>query len=81
MKLDNCQILQKLLNSLIRFKALQQLSLKSCVSLSSLPPQIRKLTSLRNLSTYYVGKERGFLLEELGPLKLKESLHIMHWRN
>lgn len=36
------------------------------------------MTSLKNLSTYYFGKERWFLLEELGPLKLKKGIHIKH---
>uniref|UniRef100_A0A0R0EV89 Uncharacterized protein n=1 Tax=Glycine max TaxID=3847 RepID=A0A0R0EV89_SOYBN len=84
LKLDYCESLQKLLqklpNSLVRLKALQQLSLNKCFSLSSLPPQMGKLTSLRSLTMYIVGKERGFLLEELGPLKLKGDFHIKHWK-
>jgi len=79
LKLDYCESLQKLPNSLVRLKALQQLSLNKCFSLSSLPPQMGKLTSLRSLTMYIVGKERGFLLEELGPLKLKGDFHIKHW--
>ncbi|TKY45757.1 Disease resistance protein RGA2 [Spatholobus suberectus] len=48
------------------------------MSLSSLPPQIGKLTSLRILSMYFVGKKRGFHLAEMGPLKLKGDLEINH---
>ncbi|KAK7307199.1 hypothetical protein VNO77_40035 [Canavalia gladiata] len=76
LKLDYCVDLVKLPNSLIRLKALQHLSLNDCISLSSLPPEIGKLSSLRNLSMYIVGKERGFLLAELGQLNLKGDLHI-----
>ncbi|RDX85404.1 putative disease resistance protein RGA4, partial [Mucuna pruriens] len=78
LNLDNCRLLQKLPNSLIRLKAMQKLSLFGCSSLSSLPPQIGKLTSLWSLTTYFVGKERGFLLTELGSLKLKGDLSILH---
>ncbi|KAH1264397.1 Disease resistance protein RGA2 [Glycine max] len=78
LKLDHCRSLQMLPNSLIILKYLQQLSLKDCYKLSSLPPQIAKLTSLRSLTKYFVGKERGFLLVELGALKLKGDLEIKH---
>nr|KYP56414.1 Putative disease resistance protein RGA3 [Cajanus cajan] len=78
LKLDYCQRLQQLPNRLIHLKALLQLSLRGCVNLSSLPSQIGRLTSLKNLSTYIVGKERGLLLEELGQLKLRGNLHIKH---
>ena len=63
---------------MVRLKALQELSLRNCRSLSRLSPYVGKLSFLRNLSTYLVGEERGFLLEELGPLKLKRDLHIKH---
>ncbi|KAJ1397017.1 Virus X resistance protein-like, coiled-coil domain [Sesbania bispinosa] len=69
---------EKLPDNLVRLKALQHLSLEACDSLSSLPPQIGKLTSLRTLSIYVVGKKRGFLLAELGQLNLKGELHIKH---
>ncbi|KAL9328097.1 hypothetical protein ACSQ67_003100 [Phaseolus vulgaris] len=78
LKLDYCFSLKKLPDSLVRLKALQELSLKNCRSLSRLPPYIGKLNSLRSLSMYLVGEERGFLLAELGPLKLKRDLDIKH---
>ncbi|QCD90575.1 disease resistance protein RPM1 [Vigna unguiculata] len=78
LKLDYCQRLQKLPDSLVRLKALQQLSLKVCRSLSRLPPYIGKLNSLRSLSMYFVGEQKGFLLAELGLLKLKRDLEIKH---
>ncbi|XP_020216607.1 putative disease resistance protein RGA3 isoform X2 [Cajanus cajan] len=78
LKLDHCYRLQKLPNNLIQLKALQLLSLNDCRKLSSLPPRIGKLSSLRILTTYIVGEEKGFLLEELGPLKLKGDLHMKH---
>jgi len=76
LKLDLCFYLQKLPDGLTRLKALQHLSLIGCRSLSSLPPQIGKLTSLKTLSKYIVGNKSGFLLEELGQLNLKGQLHI-----
>jgi hypothetical protein len=39
---------------------------------------IRKLTSLKTLTLYIVGKKKGFLLEELGQLNLKGDLYIRH---
>ncbi|KAL5123316.1 putative disease resistance protein RGA4 [Glycine soja] len=48
LKLNNCRSLQKFHNSLICLKALQQLFVKDCYSLTSLPPQIEKLTSLKD---------------------------------
>jgi len=78
LKLDYCYELEKLPDSLVRLKALQQLSLEGCLSLSVLAPHVGKLSSLRNLSKYIVGEERGFLLAELGSLKLKRELHIEH---
>lgn len=78
LKLDYCIYLEKLPNSLIRLKSLQQLSLEGCNSLTCLPPHIRKLSFLRILSKFFVGKERGFHLTELGQLKLKGYLCIKH---
>ncbi|QCD90573.1 disease resistance protein RPM1 [Vigna unguiculata] len=78
LKLDYCQSLQKLPDGLVRLKALQQLSLKVCRSLSTLPPYIGKVNSLRSLSMYFVGEQKGFLLSELGLLKLKRDLEIKH---
>ncbi|XP_014512377.1 disease resistance protein RGA2-like isoform X1 [Vigna radiata var. radiata] len=78
LKLDYCYTFKKLPDSLVRLKALQQLSLKDCKLLSRLAPYIGKLTSLRNLSMYLVGEGRGFLLAELGPLKLKGCIDIKH---
>ncbi|KAG5079726.1 hypothetical protein JHK86_003791 [Glycine max] len=56
LKLNNCRSLQKFHNSLICLKALQQLFVKDCYSLTSLPPQIEKLTSLKdfNISLKYL---------------------------
>ncbi|KAL3032847.1 hypothetical protein AAZX31_02G105000 [Glycine max] len=82
--------LGKLLSSIGHLKHLRYLnlcesffesleSLYNCICLQKfLPLQIRKLTSLRSLTTYFVGKEKGFFLEELGALKLKGDLHIEH---
>eukprot|EP00256_Glycine_max_P045444 XP_006597652.2 LOW QUALITY PROTEIN: disease resistance protein RGA2 [Glycine max] len=81
LKLDRCSRLKMLPNSLICLKALRQLSFNDCQELSSLPPQIGMLTSLRILTKFFVGKERGFRLEELGPLKLKGDLDIKHLGN
>ncbi|KAG5005794.1 hypothetical protein JHK82_023775 [Glycine max] len=81
LKLDRCSRLKMLPNSLVCLKALQQLSFNGCPELSRLPPRIGKLTSLRILPKFFVGKERGFRLEELGPLKLKGDLDIKHLEN
>ncbi|KAG4956433.1 hypothetical protein JHK85_042813 [Glycine max] len=81
LKLDRCRRLKMLPNSLICLKALQQLSFNGCQELSRLPPQIGKLTSLRILTKFFVGKERGFCLEELGSQKLKGDLDIKHLGN
>jgi len=78
LKLDYCKHLEKLPNSLIDFKFLQKLSFKDCHKLLSLPPQMGKLTSLRSLTSYFVGNQRGFLLAELGGMKLKEDLDMKH---
>jgi len=64
-------MLIKLPKNLIRLKALQHLSLYNCLSLSSLPPNIGKMTSLKNLSMYVVGWGSGYLLSELGKLNFK----------
>ncbi|GAU47642.1 hypothetical protein TSUD_238610 [Trifolium subterraneum] len=76
--LDYCQYLQKLPNNLVCLKALIRLSLRGCRSLSSLPPHIGKMNSLRTLSMYVVGKEKGLLLAELQQLNLKGDLYIKH---
>ncbi|QCE15056.1 disease resistance protein RPM1 [Vigna unguiculata] len=78
LKLDYCKHLRKLPDNLVGLKGLQQLSLKGCFSLSRLPPHVGNLTSLRILNMYIVGKQRGSLLAELGPLKLKGDLLIKH---
>ncbi|KAK7334619.1 hypothetical protein VNO80_26379 [Phaseolus coccineus] len=78
LKFDYCKHLQKLPNSLIDLKSLKKLSFKGCHKLSSLPPHMGKLTSLRSLTSYVVGNERGFLLAELGGMKLKEDLDMKH---
>ncbi|QCE05859.1 disease resistance protein RPM1 [Vigna unguiculata] len=78
LKLDYCYTFQKLPDNLVRLKSLQQLSLKDCKLLSRLAPHMGKLTSLRNLSMYLVRDGRGFLLSELGPLKLKGCIDIEH---
>jgi len=78
LKLDYCKHLQKLPNSLIDLKSLEKLSFKGSPKLSSLPPHMGKLTSLKGLTSYVVGNERGFLLEELGGMKLKEYLNMKH---
>ncbi|KAK7367921.1 hypothetical protein VNO80_09941 [Phaseolus coccineus] len=78
LKLDYCKHLQKLPNSLIYLKSLEKLSFKGCRKLSSLPPNMGMLTSLRSLTSYIVGNERGFLLAELGGMKLKEDLDMKH---
>ncbi|KAK7367922.1 hypothetical protein VNO80_09942 [Phaseolus coccineus] len=78
LKLDYCKHLQKLPKSLVDLKSLLKLSFKGCHKLSSLPPHMGKLTSLRSLTSYFVGHEKWFLLAELGGMKLKGDLEIKH---
>ncbi|KAI5437148.1 hypothetical protein KIW84_023321 [Lathyrus oleraceus] len=78
LKLDYCFRLERLPDRLVQLKALQHLSLKDCYSLLSLPPHIRKLASLQTLTMYVVGKEKGFLLAELGQMNLIGDLSISH---
>ncbi|KAI5381667.1 hypothetical protein KIW84_023344 [Lathyrus oleraceus] len=78
LKLDDCESLQRLPYGLVQLKSLQHLSLEDCYSLSSLPPHIGMLPSLKTLTMYVVGKKKGFLLAELGQMKLKGSLCIKH---
>eukprot|EP00256_Glycine_max_P067080 XP_025981675.1 putative disease resistance protein RGA3 [Glycine max] len=81
LKLDRCIHLKMLPNNLICLKDLKQLSFNDCPKLSNLPPHIGMLTSLKILTKFIVGKEKGFSLEELGPLKLKRDLDIKHLGN
>jgi len=78
LKLDDCKHLLKLPNSLIDLKSLEKLSFKGCHKLSSLPPQMGKLTYMSSLTSYFVGSERGFLLAELGRMRLKGDLNMKH---
>ncbi|KAJ0613097.1 putative leucine-rich repeat domain superfamily [Helianthus annuus] len=53
--------------------SLQRLDINDCDSLRCLPFGIGKLTSLRMLPWFPVGKERGVKISELGGLNLLEG--------
>jgi len=78
LKLDYCKHLQKLPHSLTDLRYLEKLSFKGSHKLSSLPPQMGKLSSLRSLTSYFVGNERGFRLGELGGMSLRGDLEMKH---
>ncbi|KAK7258762.1 hypothetical protein RIF29_24347 [Crotalaria pallida] len=78
LNLNHCYRLQTLPNRLKCLKALRHLCLRNCITLSSLPRGIGELIFLKTLSVYIVGKQKGFVLEELGKLNLKGELHIKH---
>ncbi|XP_028754365.1 putative disease resistance protein RGA1 [Neltuma alba] len=78
LNLNRCVSLEKLPNQLKCLKSLRHLHLKGCWALSRLAPEMRQLTCLKTLSAYIVGVQEGFLLEEVGNLKLERTLHIRH---
>ncbi|KAH7514960.1 hypothetical protein FEM48_Zijuj11G0145700 [Ziziphus jujuba var. spinosa] len=51
-------------------KHLRYLNLSGCSSLRHMPPNIGKLTCLRTLSIFIVGRRRGYDVDELGSLNL-----------
>ncbi|XP_028754370.1 putative disease resistance protein RGA1 [Neltuma alba] len=76
LNLNHCRFLKKLPNQLKCLKSLRHLHLNWCWSLSRLAPEMRQLTCLKTLSAYIVGVQEGFLLEEVGNLKLEGTLSI-----
>ncbi|KAL7122720.1 hypothetical protein ACP275_01G061300 [Erythranthe tilingii] len=57
---------------------LRHLFLEDCESLMEMPSKIGELTSLRTLSVFIVGRNRGNRLEKLQCLKLGGKLRIRH---
>ncbi|KAL9177378.1 hypothetical protein ABFS82_01G054700 [Erythranthe guttata] len=57
---------------------LRHLFLEGCRSLKEMPSKIGELTSLKTLSVFIVGRNRGNRLEELQCLKLGGKLRIEH---
>ncbi|XP_028787894.1 disease resistance protein RGA2-like [Neltuma alba] len=78
LNLNGCCFLKKLPNQLKYLKSLRHLCLNGCPSLSRLAPKMRQLTCLKTLSVYIIGVQEGFLLEEVGNLKLEGTLDIEH---
>ncbi|KAJ0681742.1 putative leucine-rich repeat domain superfamily [Helianthus annuus] len=60
-------------NGLKDMISLQRLDINRCYSLRYLPFRIEKLTSLRMLPRFPIGKERGAKIMELGDLNLLEG--------
>ncbi|XP_028754371.1 putative disease resistance protein RGA3 [Neltuma alba] len=76
LNLNECESLEKLPNQLKCLKSLRHLHLVGCWSLSRSAPEMRQLTCLKTLSAYIVDVQEGFLLEEVGNLKLEGTLSI-----
>ncbi|KAL5563608.1 hypothetical protein UlMin_033355 [Ulmus minor] len=78
--LSNCWNLQKLSKHLSRLKSLRHLDIRGC-DRCGMPPNISRLTSLRTLSNFIVGRRRGCHLEELRHLNLGGHLQISSLEN
>ncbi|KAJ0810900.1 putative virus X resistance protein-like, coiled-coil [Helianthus annuus] len=68
-----CSKLCKLHESICKLRYLIYLDINDCYSLRHLPFGIGKLTSLRMLPRFPVGKERGAKISELGDLNLLDG--------
>ncbi|KAG8382074.1 hypothetical protein BUALT_Bualt05G0038700 [Buddleja alternifolia] len=76
--LNNCSNLVRLPKNMRYMNNLRHLFIEWCTSLSQMPPNIGKLTSLKTLSVFIVGHERGHQLDELQYLNLRGKLEIQH---
>ncbi|KAI8553453.1 hypothetical protein RHMOL_Rhmol05G0017400 [Rhododendron molle] len=75
--LDRCKRLKRLPNNMKCLRNLRHLHLSSC-SLTEMPPEISKLTCLKELSLFVVGTNEGCHLSELQHLNLRGVLRIEH---
>ncbi|KAL7159854.1 hypothetical protein ABFS83_01G054700 [Erythranthe nasuta] len=78
LNLDYCQELEALPKKMRCLINLRHLFLERCRSLKEMPSKIGELTSLKTLSVFIVGRNRGNQLEELQCLKLGGNLTIRH---
>ncbi|KAI9125091.1 hypothetical protein K1719_003707 [Acacia pycnantha] len=76
--IGNLKHLRKLPKRMKGLKGLQELMLDGCSSMTSMPPGIGQLTSLRILTRYIVGKGPGLRIGEVGRLNLQNNLTIEH---
>ncbi|KAH7833443.1 hypothetical protein Vadar_006376 [Vaccinium darrowii] len=75
--LDGCRRLKTLPDNMKCLKNLRHLHLLGC-PLKEMPPEIRQLTSLKELSLFIMGKNKGCQLAELQHLNLGGALRIEH---
>ncbi|TKY56485.1 putative disease resistance protein RGA4 [Spatholobus suberectus] len=80
LKLRSCRKLVCLPKHLTRLQNLRHLVVSEC-SLSSMCPNIRKLSCLRTLSLFIVSSKTGQKLEEIGGLNLGGKLRIEGLKN
>ncbi|KAL7159827.1 hypothetical protein ABFS83_01G053300 [Erythranthe nasuta] len=78
LNLDCCRKLDALPKKMRYLINLRHLFLERCRSLKEMPCKIGELTSLKTLSVFIVGRNRGNRLEELQCLKLGGNLRIEH---
>eukprot|EP00257_Ricinus_communis_P015354 XP_015573242.1 putative disease resistance protein RGA1 [Ricinus communis] len=76
LNLKHCYNLCKLPKGLKHIKNLVYLDITNCDSLSYMPAEMGKLTCLRKLSLFIVGKDNGCRMEELKELNLGGDLSI-----
>ncbi|KAL9380325.1 hypothetical protein Peur_025982 [Populus x canadensis] len=79
--LKECRHLMQLPSNLCNLVALQHLDIEG-TNLKKMPPKMGKLTRLRTLQYYVVGKESGSSMKELGKLShLRKKLSIRNLRD
>ncbi|XP_058185342.1 putative disease resistance protein RGA3 [Rhododendron vialii] len=76
LKLIECYKLCKLPECMRYMRNLIYLDIKGCDSLTSMPPKLGQLTSLRRLSFFIVGQAEGYRISELKELNLAGKLVI-----
>ncbi|KAM6576122.1 hypothetical protein CsatB_027959 [Cannabis sativa] len=79
--LSYCYYLRKLPKHMIRLKGLRHLYIQDCHKLSSIPPNIGKLSCLKTLTDFIVDKRKGCQLDELKDLNIGGDLHISNLEN
>uniref|UniRef100_A0A5B7AYL3 Putative disease resistance protein RGA2 n=1 Tax=Davidia involucrata TaxID=16924 RepID=A0A5B7AYL3_DAVIN len=78
LNLDQCYKLQRFPKHMKYLRSLRHLYLRNCHELNHTPSEIGRLTCLKTLSLFVVGKQRGCHLTELKGLNLGGELRIKH---
>nr|XP_034898908.1 putative disease resistance RPP13-like protein 1 [Populus alba] len=79
--LNGCQLLVELPAKMMKFINLYHLDITE-TKLLEMPPQIGNLSKLQLLTDFFVGKQNGSSIKELGELKcLREELRIWNLQN